>query len=50
MTDHLSNAEFNKAINKLPYFGYRTRMDLGFEKVHKELFTPAGGNCDSLEE
>ena len=43
MKQYLNWQDFNEAVKKLPYIGYRTRMDLAFNRTHEELFTKEGG-------
>ena len=43
LMDYLTTKSFNQAVMASKYYGYRTRIDLAFQKVEEELFTIAGG-------
>jgi len=48
MKDYLNWKDFNEAVKNLPYIGYRTRMDLAFNRTHQELFTKEGGVREAI--
>ena len=38
LDNNLTYADFRKAIDAMPYMGYRTRMDLGFKLANEVVF------------
>lgn len=47
LDNKLSAREFWKRIDETPYIGYRTRIDLGFQVIEKEVFTLEDGKEQS---
>ena len=43
MNDFFNTKDFNRAVRLSPFYGWRTRIDLGFNVVQNELLTIAGG-------
>jgi len=49
LNDHMDTKSFNEAVKKSPYYGWRTRIDLGFEVVEKELFNVKNGHRPNVK-
>ena len=43
LSDHHTREEFNKAVAKLPFFGYTTRIDKALHMAKHQLFKEANG-------
>merc|ERR1711962_345316 len=49
MNDFFDTKSFNNEVKKSPYFGWRTRIDLGFNVVENELFNVANGHRPNVK-
>ena len=46
--DHYSTPEFLRAVEAVEHFGFRTRIDLAFQRAETKLFVKEGGMGDDF--